>query len=256
MSGVASQHSDGYVLHRYPYRETSLILETFTRSHGRLSMVAKGAKRASAASKHALHPFQPLSLTWFGRAEMKTLKSAEHERILPQLRGAALLSAFYVNELLLKLAHRDDPHEGMFVAYETVVGDLAVVTAEGRDGMRAIEVSLRRFEVSLLAELGYALRLDSEADTHQPLLPDRNYVYLFERGPIDVARCDRSGEAVRGKTLLDLAAGTCADPQGLAEAKALMRRAINHLLGDKVLHTRQLIRDLNPSSVWQNLAST
>ncbi len=120
MKNSTSFCSDGFVLHSYPYKETSLILETFTRTRGRVAMVARGAKRA-ATSKYALHAFQPLTLEWFGRADMKTLRASEHQCIYPQLRGSALMAAFYANELLLKLAAKDDAHEQLFNQYDATI---------------------------------------------------------------------------------------------------------------------------------------
>lgn len=237
-----------FVLHTYPYRETSLIVEAFTPGRGRLVLVARGAKRPNGALRGLLHPFQRLTLSWFGRAEMKTLKAAEQERILPQLSGPALLSAFYMNELLLKLLHREDPHEALFCAYEQAVEALAQCVA-GENRLRLIATVLRQFEVVLLQELGYALQLSHEADSHVPLEAGREYCYLLERGPVDArhfAGEPRPGDALQlsGKTLIDMAGNDYTDPQTQVQAKQLMRRMINHLLGDKVLHTRNLIREL------------
>lgn len=240
-----------FVLHTYPYRETSLIVEAFTATHGRLVLVAKGAKRPHGALRGLLHPFQALTLNWFGKAEMKTLKTAEQERILPQLSGASLLSAFYMNELLLKLTQREDPHEALFAAYGYAVGMLADHSAT-KNGVREIAGILRQFEVVLLKELGYALQLAEEADTHLPLDAGREYVYLVERGPVDARRTAREpdpfigGDALQlsGKTLIDMANNDYADPQTQSQSKQLMRKLVNHLLGDKVLHTRTLIREM------------
>jgi DNA repair protein RecO (recombination protein O) len=247
--------SAGFVLHSYPYLETSLIVEMFTRSHGRVVAVAKGAKRPTSAMKSRLNPFQGLLLTWFGKSDLKTLKAVEHAEIYPQLSGAALMSAFYMNELLLKLAQREDAHEALYDAYEDAIVTLAVHAAV----VANIATALRKFEMSLLGELGYALQLTEEAGTHDAIDADERYVYVMERGPIcvrNIAKNNRQhtephfqsspsdGLQLSGKTLLDLAAGDFSDPQTQAQAKLLMRRAINQLLGDKPLHTRQLIRDL------------
>jgi DNA repair protein RecO (recombination protein O) len=250
--------SAGFVLHSYPYLETSLIVEMFTRSHGRVVVVAKGAKRPTSAMKSRLNPFQGLLLTWFGKSDLKTLKAVEHAEIYPQLSGASLMSAFYMNELLLKLAQREDAHEALYDAYEDAIVTLASSSKQAGT-VASIATALRKFEMSLLSELGYALQLTEEADTHDSIDADERYVYVMERGPIcvrNVAKNSRQhtephfqsspgdGLQLSGKTLLDLAAGDFSDPQTQAQAKLLMRRAINQLLGDKPLHTRQLIRDL------------
>jgi len=236
-----------FVLHTYPYRETSLIVEAFTGSHGRVVLVARGAKRPHGAMRGLLNPFQALSLSWFGKSDMKTLKTVEQERILPQLSGSALLSAFYMNELLLKLTHREDPHELLFDAYGNAVSALAGLSL-GREGVREIAAVLRQFEVRLLQELGYALQLTQEADSQVPLDPRGSYLYQAERGPVrcEMARQSYNEDALQlaGKTLIDMSNNDYADPQTQAQAKQLMRKMINHLLGDKILHTRQLMRDL------------
>ncbi len=264
MAKTIGDTSAGFVLHSYAYLETSLIIETFTRSHGRVAVVAKGAKRPTSAMKSRLNPFQGLLLTWFGKADLKTLKSVEHADIYPQLRGAALMSAFYMNELLIKLAQREDPHEALYDGYEEAVVALATMQlssgSKPDSSVAAIAAVLRKFEMSLLRELGYALQLSEDADTNEPIMANEHYIYVMERGPVCVrgstgaARIERIEESQRsssvdglqlsGKTLLDLAAGEFSDPQTQAQAKQLMRRAINQLLGDKPLHTRQLIRDL------------
>ncbi|MFM7293617.1 MAG: DNA repair protein RecO [Burkholderiales bacterium] len=246
MRTSSSFASDGFVLHSYPYKETSLILETFTRSHGRVAMVAKGAKRGSA-SKYALNAFQPLSLEWFGKADMKTLKTADHQRINPQIRGAALMAAFYVNELLLKLAAKDDAHEQLFERYSETICALAGLQTSSQLS-REIEMVLRRFELKLLEELGYGLTLAHEADCDAAIDAQAEYLYVVERGPVRLTSQQEVGavESVKlaGSTILALARGELSDALTLAQAKQLMRRVINHHLGDKSLHTRQLIREM------------
>jgi DNA repair protein RecO (recombination protein O) len=118
-----------FVLHAYPYRETSLIVEAFTRDFGRVAVVARGAKRPRSELRGLLQGFQPLFLSWSGQQELKTLLKAEWRGGLPRVGGAALLCGFYLNELLLKLLPREDPHPDVFADYETALGDLAA----GRD---------------------------------------------------------------------------------------------------------------------------
>jgi DNA repair protein RecO (recombination protein O) len=245
---VVGQSDAAFVLHTYAYRETSLIVETFTRLHGRVVMVARGAKRPNGALRGVLNPFQGLALAWFGKSEMKTLKTAEQERILPQLSGAALMSAFYLNELLLKLANREDPHEQLFDAYATAMTSLAMLPAADRS-VREIAPILRQFEVTLLQELGYALQLREEANSHLPILAERAYLYVVERGPLPARSAAQlsgyhDGLPLQGKTLIDMASCDYRDPQTQSQSKQLMRMMINHLLGDKILHTRQLIREM------------
>jgi DNA repair protein RecO (recombination protein O) len=247
----------GYVLHSYPYRETSLILQAWTEKHGRMGLVAKGARRPRSAHRSLLVPFQPLVLDWFGRGELRTLKAAEPAAPATPLGGQSLLSAFYLNELLLKLTHRDDPHEGLFIAYDEAIAALRrisatpPVVAEARAAAPAsIEVVLRRFELRMLQELGYAVELSREAGSGEPIDPGREYWYVVERGPVAAQGGDARADAVRlrGLTHIDLERGRFEDAATVAQAKQLMRLLINHSLNGQELATRALVRDL------QNLA--
>ena len=224
-----------YVLHTYPYRETSLIVEVFSRDFGRLPLMARGARRPKSAVRGLLLSFQPLSLSWFGKGELRTLHSAEWQGGQPLLQGTALICGFYLNELLLKLLHRDDPHEQLFLYYQETLQELA-----RRTDYAAV---LRRFEMNLLKELGYALTLDHDADSGAAIEPDMPYRYVFERGPVR-QKTGQNGVELLGKTLLDMADDDYGDPVTLQQSKALMRALINHYLGEDTLHTRQILKDL------------
>jgi DNA repair protein RecO (recombination protein O) len=178
---------------------------------------------------------------------MKTLKAADHQRINPQIRGAALMAAFYVNELLLKLAVKDDAHEQLFDQYGETIGVLAGLQ-NGDRVSREIETALRRFELKMLEELGYGLTLTHEADSDAAIDPNAEYLYVVERGPVRLTSQHeiRTVDPVKlsGSTLVALSQAEFSDSAALAQAKQLMRRVINHHLGDKSLHTRQLIREM------------
>ncbi len=229
-----------YVLHSYPFRETSLVVEVFSRDFGRLPLVARGARRPKSAVRGLLLSFQPLLLSWFGKSEVRTLHRAEWQGGQPQLQGLALICGFYLNELLMRLLHREDPHEKLFLCYRRALQALA--------GEGEYATILRRFEKCLLQELGYALSLEHDAESGEPVAPDRLYAYQIERGPLlDQAGPGRNGVQLLGKTLLDMAADDYADPVTLQQSKALMRTLINHYLGEKPLHTRQLLKDVQQS---------
>ena len=231
----------GYVLHTYPYRETSLILQAWTEHHGRLGLVAKGARRPKSASRTLLVPFQPLVLDWFGRGELKTLKTAEPAVPARPLAGTSLFPAFYLNELLLKLTHREDPHEALFAAYDEAIAALRAATAR-----QDVEPVLRRFEMRLLRELGYALELTRDAGG-APIAAEREYWYVVERGPVAAPEGeDTPGNAVKlnGHTLIDLERGRYESPATVSQSKQLMRLLINHSLGGQELATRSLVRAL------------
>ena len=226
----------GFVLHSYPYRETSLIVEVFSRDHGRLGLVAKGARRPMSQLRGVLMAFQPLLIDWSGGGEMKTLVRAEWQGGQPLLGGQALLCAYYLNELLMRLLPREDPHPALYRAYGEALRALAA--GEGQ------EVILRRFELALLQELGYGLQLDADADG-VPVRPEVRYAYIIERGavPLDEYGID-DASVVAGRVLLDMARGDFREPETLAGAKALMRRLIQHYLGGQVLQSRRVFTEL------------
>ena len=225
-----------FVLHNYPFRETSLILEAFTRDHGRIGLVARGARRPRSSLRGLLLPFQPLLLSWAGRGELHTLMKAEWLGGYAPLRGQALICGFYLNELVLKLLPRADPHDGLYSIYEHALAGLAA----GADQPSV----LRRFEIGLLRELGYAVVLDREVEKGAPVARERSYVYLVERGPVGANGAPGNGVELSGQTLIDMQSGNFTSAVTQQQSKRLMRTLINHYLGDQVLHTRQLLRDL------------
>jgi DNA repair protein RecO (recombination protein O) len=233
-----SEKIDGdpaFVLHTRPWRETSLIVDLLSRHHGRIGLVARGARRQTSGLKTRLIPFQPLSISWFGKSQLRTLHAAEWQGGGLMLRGHALMCGFYLNELLLRLLPEGDAHEGLFDLYAATLSALNTLTAPSE-----FEPVLRRFELDLLSELGYAQPL-GHLDNHDALQPARRYSYVVGHGVTPLRR-DEPG--YQGKTLLDLAAGDLSDPMTLAEGKILMRALLAHYLGDKPLATRQLLIDL------------
>jgi DNA repair protein RecO (recombination protein O) len=229
----------GYVLHAYPYRETSLIVEAFTQEHGRVGLVARGAKRPRSEVRGLLQAFQPLTLAWAGVGELKTLVKAEWNGGLPLPGGAALLCGFYLNELLLKMLPREDPHPALFAHYEDALRALT-----DRAAAPAQAVILRRFELRLLGELGYALALTHEAGTGNPVDPRERYHYAFDRGPQRyAAEPGVRWPIVRGAALIALAEERY-DPETAGEAKRLMRLVLDHYLEERRIFSRRVVQDL------------
>jgi DNA repair protein RecO (recombination protein O) len=234
---AARQRIDGaaaFLLHAYPYSETSLILEVFAREHGRLALLARGARRPRSALRGVLLSFQPLELGWFGGGEVKTLAKAEWQGGMAFLRGEALLLGYYLNELLLKLLPREDAHAQLFDAYATALLALSRGATETAE--------LRRFEKCLLRELGYGLLLERDA-RGAAIDADGEYLYQIERGALRATEAD-AGLLVRGKTLLDLAVDAYDDARSLAEGKRLMRHLLTHQLAGQPLQTRRVFVDL------------
>ncbi|MCL4760170.1 MAG: DNA repair protein RecO [Burkholderiales bacterium] len=238
----SERHDDepAYVLHAYPYKETSLIVEAFVRDAGRVGMVARGARRPRSELRGLLQAFQPIALSWAGAAELKTLVKAEWRGGVPLPSGASLLAAFYLNELLLKLVPREDPHPTLWDDYERSLAALAAGEAPG-----AQAAILRAFELRLLAALGYALALTAEADTGSAIDPQARYHYAFDAGPRRHA-----GEpgvrwpVVRGATLIALSEQRYPDAATAAEAKQLMREVLDHHLESRRIESRRIVADL------------
>jgi DNA repair protein RecO (recombination protein O) len=227
-----------WLLHSYPYKETSLVIEVLSRDFGRLAMVARGARRPMSTLRGSLLAFQPLSLSWFGASELRTLHGAEWQGGVPQLTGLPLICGFYLNELLLKLTAREDPHTQLFAVYDEAVRELA------RPGVE-VEPILRRFELGLLQELGYGFALDRDAEGN---IIDGVSSYQFVPGRGLLPSRDlptQVGVSMDGKVLQQMAQGQYRDPHTAQQAKALMRALLADLLGNAPLHTRKLLRDLH-----------
>ena len=245
-----SKRVDGqpaYVLHLHPYSETSLVVDVFTREHGRVPLLARGARRPRSAMRGMLMSFQPLELGWFGGGEVKTLARTEWLGGMPLLGGRCLLLGYYLNELLLKMLPREDAHSALFDAYAAALRALAAGAADAPE--------LRRFEKTLLKELGYGLTLDVDVESGRPVVPEGEYTYLIERGPVRrvPAGTHRAGAgdtapgeapALCGKTLLDMAADDYADPRTRIESRQLMRQLIAHHMGGKPLQSRRVFIEL------------
>ncbi|RDK01255.1 DNA repair protein RecO [Paraburkholderia lacunae] len=225
-----------FVLHSYPYRETSLIIDVLSRDYGRLALVAKGAKRPHSALRGVLQTFQPLALSWSGKSEVRTLTGAEWVGGMLPLTGDALLCGFYVNELLVKFCAREDPHPQLFHHYVVTMTRLA-------HDEPPVQV-LRSFERVLLRETGYAMALDRTV-ARKAVQADGRYVFDPERG-VREASDDLPAQwpVISGQTLLDMEQDDYHRAQTVAQSKTLMRFLLNTYLGGTPLATRQILIDL------------
>jgi len=225
-----------FVLHSYPYRETSLIIDVLSRDHGRLALVAKGAKRPHSALRGVLQTFQPLSLAWSGKSEVRTLTGAEWVGGMLPLAGDALLCGFYVNELLVRFCAREDPHPQLFHHYVVTLTRLA-------HDEPPVQV-LRSFERVLLRETGYAMALDRTV-TRKAVLAEGRYVFDPERGVREASdEWPVQWPVIAGQTLLDMEQDDYHRAQTVAQSKTLMRFLLNTYLGGTPLATRQILIDL------------
>lgn len=219
-----------WILHRHPWRESSLLVEAFTRDHGRVALVSKGARSAKSSRRGLLEPFRPLLLSWTQRGEMATLTGAESGEAPAALIGEALWCGFYCNELLMRLLPRQDPAPELWVVYSD--------TLDGLADQRRRPGCLRRFELAVLEELGAVSDLATEAGTGQPVAADQYYRLNPESGPV-AAGPDASG-AVSGESLLALAAKNFGDADAMHTARAVTRQLLDRQLDGRPLKSRQM----------------
>ena len=267
-----------YLLHKRPYRETSSILEVLTKDYGRVSLMARGCRGKRSKIAGNLMLFTPLVVSWQGKGNLPYLKSIERADLkAPVLKSKSLLSAMYINELLMYFLHKHDVNETIFEQYHNCLYAL--------ENNNKIEIALRKFELKLLELLGFGLNLHAEADTGELIKADEMYLYYLEHGPVkcrdiismdgvyaedcleqfqrmsmDGRPCSRYGARsqeggatnavdvpqISGSCLLALSSKQfqiiSENSLYLAELKRLMRVVINHHLGSKKLKSRELFK--------------
>ncbi|MDQ2928141.1 MAG: DNA repair protein RecO [Pseudomonadota bacterium] len=238
-----------FVLHRYDWSESSLILDLFTREQGRIAVAAKGAKRPFSQLRSVLLPFQRIQVSLGRQAsaedvrEVHNLRAAEWTGGSPMLTGAALFNGFYLNELLLKLVARHDPHVGLFDAYAATIGALGAAEADA-------QAALRAFEIVLLQEIGLLPELGIETATRRPVDVDERYRVLADAGV--VAAPGATDGTTSGATLVsvqqalesgDLTALRRVAARSLAELRPILRAQLHYHLGTDTLRTRQVMLD-------------
>lgn len=238
-----------FLLHKKAYRETSLLLEVFSKSHGRIGLVAKGAMNKKLLNRN-LQSFNPLLMAWSGRGDLGNLINAEPEGKSFLLAGDKLFIGYYINELLIRLLHRHDPHPQLFDIYQQTLDELVDTTC--------LESTLRLFEKRLLEELGYGLILDHEIRSGENITADQIYDYVSGEGPflveqsINSANVKTQGVKVSGRTLLLLSSEVkLEEKENRVEAKKLMRYLLSPLLGDKPLKTRKIFETMKINEVIQ-----
>ena len=219
-----------YVLHQYAYRDTSRIVEVFTSDYGRLTLFARGANGPKSTLRGVLRPFQRMLVSWSGKGEACQLVTAEYDGGVTNLPKQRLMSGFYLNELLLKLTQRCDPHPEIFYSYASCVQALCAGELEAP--------ALRRFEKRLLNDLGYGLEL-AQTDEGKPVDPARYYRFALQSAPQPCVA--EAPGAVYGQSLADLQAENFADLRSLRDAKRLLRAAIDACLEGRSLKSREVM---------------
>lgn len=228
------QLQPAFVLHRRPYRETSWLLEVFSRDHGRVGLVARAARQSRPRGGKVLEPTRELLLSWTLRGDLGQLGQVESISTVSSLNGEQLLSALYLNELLLRLITRHDPHPALFDHYRTAIHELSRVSGSA--------IPLRRFEKQLLQELGYGLNLERDSEG-AAIRAEAYYDYRIGQGACPILG-DASELAIRGDILLALHEDRLEESHSRREAKLLLRAALRSHLGPKPLQTPELFRSL------------
>ncbi len=230
------QQQSAYILHRRPFRDSSQILDVVTHDYGKVALVARGSRGSKSRLAGILRPFLPLRVSWVAKSELGTLTGAEAAGPPAGMVGDAMLSAYYVNELMLHFLHRYDPQPDIFRLYEEVLK--ALVTTD------RIAVCLRSFELEFLSLLGYAVNLSHEFASHAPLDDEQLYEYRMEQGPV---RVERSAGALvfPGQVLSSIGAQRFDDPDVLRAANRLLREIIGFHLGGKELKSRKVLMEVH-----------
>lgn len=228
-AGLRIQHEPAFVLHAWPWRETSLILDVFSRHHGRVGLVAKGAKRPTSKLRPVLLSFLPFSASWSGRAELKTLTAAEWMGGHAALTGEALLGSFYLNELLLKLLGREDPHPQLFDDYAEALVRLR---------FQPVEHAMRWFELRLLHELGHLPRLDQVSHNTTPVSDEQSYCVDLTHG----VHLGQGTRRYRGALLRSIESGQWQDNGSTAEVSTLLSSLLGELMNLSTLKSTHIMR--------------
>lgn len=226
----------GFILHTIPYRETSLLVDVFSLNYGRVRCVAKGFRKPNKKGiAKTLFPYTEHHHQWQGRGELKTLIQAEPIQAPVFLKQESLFVGLYVNELLYKLLHQNDPHPSLYRFYHQFMSHLSV---SGLD-----QAELRRFEMLLLEELGYGLVLGSEADSGQAISAEHLYYYIPDQGLklIQDQNANKT-QALSGADIIALSQGELDKPSVHRTAKQLTRQVIDFYLDGKELNSRELYR--------------
>ena len=228
-----------FILHRRSFQNTSWLLEVITPEYGLIPLVAKGVRRQNNEKRALLEPFTELMIGFSGRGELMTLTAAELVSPRLKLTGTGLYSGMYINELLYRLLHRNDPHEDLFEIYKSTLQALP-------GSIFKYEPALRKFELQLLKGLGYGLQLQQDVGSGEPIDPDSSYRYDLENGPIKIRTALGVGPVVSGHCLLALSKSAFADESLWPEMKKLMRYVVHHHLDGRPLKSRELFTKLAP----------
>lgn len=229
------ESNPAFILHRRPYRETSLLLDVFSRDYGRVGLLAKGIRQRKSSKVEILQPYQPLLLAWSGKGELMTLTAAEADRPAFVLKGRQLIAGFYINELVIRMLHQHEAHPDLFDIYARTLHLLSMAQANA-------EAVIRIFEKRFLDAVGYGLVLERDVDNGEGIKPGIEYYYLAERGPCVNIPDSSDYITISGETLIALNNEKFDSAGTLQNAKHLMRFIMQKHLGNKPLASRKLYK--------------
>jgi DNA repair protein RecO (recombination protein O) len=223
-----------FILHRRPYRETSLLLDVFSRDYGRVGLIAKGVRTNKNNKSEILQSYQPLQVAWSGKGELMTLTLADPDKPAYILKDRKLIAGFYLNEIIMRMLHQHEAHPDLFMIYDKTLDLLA---REASDE----QLVIRLFEKRFLDAIGYGLVLDHDVNGEK-IKPECNYYYQVDRGPVLDIPGKHDYIKVSGITLLAIKNEKLDSTQILHEAKLLMRHVLKNHLGAKPLASRKLYK--------------
>lgn len=226
------QTEAAFVLHSRAYRDSSLIVDVLTRVYGRIALVARSARGLQSRYRGKLQCFSPLLMSYAGRNELKSLSALETSGRPYQLHGNRLLCGFYLNELLVKLWHKEDPSPLIYELYDNALLQL--------ESASTVQATLRIFEKRLLSLLGYGFSFDYTCDSNEAIVPTARYRLLMDQGFVRIEKNFVSSLVFSGQSLLDYSTEQLSSTASLHDAKRLMRQVISSRLEGRVLNTRDL----------------
>ena len=235
-SGIIEQEP-AYLLHHRPYSETSQIINLFTQKYGRVDLIAKGSKRPKSKFKSFLQPFLPIRVSWSGRSQLKTLREIEVTGVyIEKIKGKHLMSAFYLNELILSFLTVADPYPDLFTDYSSAITELSDASN--------IEIALRKFELSMLSEIGYAINFDTEAMSSKNIQKEERYIFYPEQGFRLVNDSSNTKIIIKGSEIKAIKNQDFSSPNTLKAAKKILRLAIDHHLDGKELNSKKVFQSI------------
>ncbi len=232
---MKAEFTPAFILHHRNYRESSLLLDVFSREHGRLNLVAKGIKRDKKRCADNYDLYQKYLLSWSAKSELGNLIHIEYAGKVQRPEPELMMVGFYINEITMRLLHKHEPHMELFDAYESTLARL--VKGESAN------IILRYYEYTLLKSIGYGIVLDHDVATGDPVNTESDYLYRFDSGPAKVPKDTASaggGIRISGAALLQMSNQTLCGEENINATKCLLRTILTKHLGDKPLSSRRL----------------